>query len=160
MFLFPGLGRPNLCGMTDAILDSQLIQQLQEPLHRTGGFDLDHDQPFQGRIKFSYSLSFVVNYLFNQFAGFGVQHGNALLLCVSIDAYNFHLGLLRPSLFGWIPKVYSGRREADVLMSSATPVIDSYADCSLSFEVDLTCAGGIHGTSLVSTHPAVPAAGS
>src|SRR6516162_10126308 len=70
MFLFPGLGRPNLCGMTDAILDSQLIQQLQEPLHRTGGFDLDHDQPFQGRIKFSYSLSFVVNYLFQSIRRF------------------------------------------------------------------------------------------
>jgi hypothetical protein len=41
--------------------------------------------------------------LFRQLAGFGVQHGDALLLCVQIDAYNFHLGLLRPSLFGWIP---------------------------------------------------------
>jgi hypothetical protein len=40
------------------------------------------------------------------------------LLCVQIDAYNFHLGLLRPSLFGLAPQSLLGCREADVLMSS------------------------------------------
>jgi hypothetical protein len=45
---------------------------------------------------------------------------------VQIATYNFHLGLLRPEPF-WLDtaKVYSGRHEADVLMSSPTPVIDN-----------------------------------
>jgi hypothetical protein len=40
---------------------------------------------------------------------------------MQIAAYNFHLGLLRPEPFlVGTAKVYSGRREADVLMSSPT----------------------------------------
>jgi len=39
---------------------------------------------------------------------------------MQITAYNFHLGLLRPEPFGWILRVYSGCREADVVMTSAT----------------------------------------
>jgi hypothetical protein len=46
MFLFPGLGRPDLRRMTDPILDAQLVQQLQKPLHRPGGFQAHHHRTF------------------------------------------------------------------------------------------------------------------
>jgi hypothetical protein len=50
----------------------------------------------------------------------------ALLSCMQIAAYNFHLGLLRPEPF-WLGyrKSLLGRREADVLMSSATRFINN-----------------------------------
>ena len=63
------------------------------------------------------------NCLLCKLPGFRVHHGYGLLSCMQIAAYNFHLGLLVPSLLVGYRKVYSGGREADVLMSSATPVI-------------------------------------
>jgi hypothetical protein len=46
---------------------------------------------------------------------------------VQITAYNFRLGLLRPEPFRLESrKSLLGRREADVLMSSPTPVYNNY----------------------------------
>ena len=49
---------------------------------------------------------------------FGVHHRYALLSSVQITAYNLHLGLLVPSLFGWIPQSLlgplRGRRRYDI----------------------------------------------
>ena len=64
----------------------------------------------------------MANHLLRQLAGFRVQHGYALLPCMQIAAYTFISASFVPSLFGWYRKVYSGRGEADVLMSSATGV--------------------------------------
>ena len=57
--------------------------------------------------------------LLRQLASFGVHHGYGLLSCVQITAYNFHLGLLRPEPFGWIPQSLLGssrprRRRAQI----------------------------------------------
>jgi hypothetical protein len=41
----------------------------------------------------------MANDLLRQLAGFSVQHGYALLPCMQIAPYNFHLGLLRPEPF-------------------------------------------------------------
>ena len=53
-----------------------------------------------------------------ELAGLRVHHSYGLLSCVQITAYNFHLGLLRPSLFGWIPQSLLGplwgRRRYDI----------------------------------------------
>jgi hypothetical protein len=38
---------------------------------------------------------------------------------MQVATYNFHLGLLRPSLWVRHRKVYSERREADVVMTSS-----------------------------------------
>jgi len=58
-----------------------------------------------------------------ELTGFRVHHGYALLSCVQITAYNFHLGLLRhePFLVEY-RRVYSVRCGADVVMTSATGV--------------------------------------
>jgi hypothetical protein len=68
----------------------------------------------------------MANHLLRQLAGFRVQHGYALLPCMQIAAYTFISASFVPSLFGWYRKVYSGRREADVLMSSVTGVYTNY----------------------------------
>ena len=60
--------------------------------------------------------------LLHQLAGFHIHHGDGLLSCMQITAYNFHLGLPRPELFGWIPQSLLGRREADVVMTSAIEI--------------------------------------
>jgi hypothetical protein len=59
---------------------------------------------------------------------------------MQIAAYNLHLGLLRPEPFWLHPvKVYCGRREADVLMSSV--ILGRSHDALLFGEVRL-CRGG------------------
>src|SRR5215472_9603153 len=64
----------------------------------------------------------MIKRLLGELSALGVHHGYGLLSCVQIAAYNFHLGLLHPEPFWLEPKVYSARCEADVLMSSPTPV--------------------------------------
>jgi hypothetical protein len=55
----------------------------------------------------------------DELAGFGVPMAMVCCLACRSHAYNFHLGLLRPERF-WLGyrKVYSGRREADVVITS------------------------------------------
>ena len=57
--------------------------------------------------------------LFGKLPSLDVHRGYGFLSCVQIAAYNFHLGLLFPSLF-WLEhhKSLLGDCEADVLMSS------------------------------------------
>jgi hypothetical protein len=73
------------------------------------------------RIKLAYRIPFVEKCLRGELAAFGVHHPYGLLSRVQIAAYNFHLGLLRPEPFlvGY-RKVYSGRCEADVVMTPVT----------------------------------------
>jgi hypothetical protein len=37
----------------------------------------------------------MIQFLLHQLSGLIIEHGNSLLSRVQIDAYNFHLGLLR-----------------------------------------------------------------
>jgi hypothetical protein len=67
--------------------------------------------------------------LLAELPGLAIYHSYTLLSRVQIAPYNFHLGLLVPSLFGWkTRKVYSGRCEANVLMSSPTLLRQSSRD--------------------------------
>jgi len=55
----------------------------------------------------------------DQFSGLIIQHGYVLLSCVQIDAYKFHLGLLRSEQsVVRAPTFYSARCEADFVMPS------------------------------------------
>lgn len=47
MLLFAGLCGTNLGRVTHPTLNAYLFQQLQEPLHRAGGFNAHHHRPFQ-----------------------------------------------------------------------------------------------------------------
>jgi len=97
--------------MSHPTFDLHPFQQFQEP-HRAAGFDPHYHGTFQGRIKRSYGIAFVANCLLGKLAGFAVHHGYGygygLLSCVQIAAYNFHLGLLRPEPFAWIPQSLLG----------------------------------------------------
>ncbi len=82
MFLFPGLGRTDLGGMTYPAFHAQLFQKFQEPLHSPGGFDAHHHRRFQSRVELSHGISFVAQCLLGDLAGLGVHHGYCLLSCV------------------------------------------------------------------------------
>src|SRR5271165_3773465 len=61
----------------------------------------------------------MLQFLLDQFARLIIQHGNTLLSCVQIHAYNFHLGLLRSEQsVVRAPPSYSARCEADFVMPS------------------------------------------
>ena len=97
--------------------DSQLFQQLQEPLHRSRRFDAHHHRTLQGCIKPSYCIPFVGKGFGGELAGLRVHHSYGLLSWSS-HSLIFHLGLLHPSLLGWIRKVFSICCGADVVMTS------------------------------------------
>src|SRR5436190_15426160 len=65
----------------------------------------------------------MANDLLRQLAGFSVQHGYALLPCMQIAPYNFHLRLLRPEPFlVGLPQKSTRVVVRPVLMSSDTGV--------------------------------------
>src|SRR5437773_3030092 len=78
----------------------------------------------------------MANDLLRQLAGFSVQHGYALLPCMQIAPYNFHLGLLRPEPFlvGYRKSLLGssrGRRTYVISQISAATVSRSIAESAL-----------------------------
>ena len=73
----------------------------------------------------------MANYLLRELAAFRIQHGDALLSCMQIAAYNFHLGLLRPEPC-WLDTAKSTRFVArpTVVMTSVTAFRVDYAQRS------------------------------
>src|SRR6202789_112549 len=70
-------------------------------------------------IKLPRAVAFVRQSLVHNFSRRGVEHRQRLLASVQITSYNPHLGLLRSEhCWGEHRTVYSGRREADVVMTS------------------------------------------
>jgi hypothetical protein len=59
MFLFPGLGGSNRGWMADPAFDSQLLHQVQKPLHRSSGFDAYKHWARKLGIEFPYFVAFV-----------------------------------------------------------------------------------------------------
>jgi len=68
--------------MSEPVLDPQLFQLIQKPLHHSGCFDAHHHRTFQRSIKLSYLIPFVEQFPLGELARFRVHHGNRLLLCM------------------------------------------------------------------------------
>src|SRR5271154_2526361 len=119
MFLSAGFGRSNRRRMTDLTVDSQFFHQVQEPLHRPRRFDPYAHRTGKRGIKLTHAVAFVRESLIHYFPCSGVQHRQRLLASVQVTSYNLHLGLLRSEhCWGEHRTVYSGRSEADVVMTS------------------------------------------
>src|SRR5271168_2877913 len=123
MFLFPWFGRSNLRRMADLAIDPQLFHQAQKPLHRSRCFNSYTHRPWQPRIKLLHVTATVCQRLFHHLPGRCIEHRQCLLASVQIASYNPHLGLLRSEhCWGQHRTVYSGRREAGVVMTSTGEV--------------------------------------
>jgi hypothetical protein len=119
VFLFAGFGSPDLRGMTYTVVDLELFEQSQEPVHRSGGFDAHQGRPGQSGIELAHLVAFVLQFFLHELSRAIIQHGNRLLSRVQINAYNFHLGLLRSEQCQVrAPTVYSARCEAGFVMPS------------------------------------------
>src|SRR6204780_1831144 len=133
MLLSAGFGRSNRRRMTNLAVDPQFFHQVQKPLHRSGCFDTYTHRTWKRGIKLPHAVAFVRQSLVHNFPCRGVEHRQRLLASVQITSYNPHLGLLRSEhCWGEHRTVYSGRREADVVMAS----IGTLSSSSLS---SLTC---------------------
>src|SRR3984957_17458927 len=95
IFLLPRRGCANLCWMTDPAFDSQLFQEIYEPLHRSGGFDTHAHWAWKRGIKLPHVVAFVLESHLPYLSRCGVQHRQRLLASVQTTSYNSHLGLLR-----------------------------------------------------------------
>ena len=74
----------------------RFFQQLQKPVHRSKLASIPtRDLAGERGIKLPYFVTFVLEGLLDQLAGLGIQHRDALLSRMQINAYNSHLGLLR-----------------------------------------------------------------
>src|SRR6202453_191688 len=105
--------------MTNLTVHSQFFHQVQKPFHRSGRFDAYTYRTGQPGIKLPHPFAFVRQSLVHNLSGRGVQHRQRLLASMQITSYNPHLGLLRSEhCWGEHRTVYSGRREADVVMTS------------------------------------------
>src|SRR6202046_5164365 len=105
--------------MTDLTVDSQLFHPLQKPPQSFGRLHADSRRPWKGGIKLPHAVAFVRESPIHRFPCSGVQHRQRLLASVQITSYNLHLGLLRSEhCWGQHRTVYSGRSEADVVMTS------------------------------------------
>src|SRR5277367_4598965 len=119
MFLSARFGRSNRRWMTDLTVDSQFFHQLQKPLHRPRRFDPYAHRTGKRGIKLPHVVAFVCEGPIHHFPRQSVQHRHGLLASVQITSYNLHLGLLRSEhCWGEHRTVYSGRSEADVVMTS------------------------------------------
>src|SRR5580704_7299651 len=119
MFLSTGLGRSNRRWMSDLTVDSEFFHQLQKPLHRSSRFDAYAHRSGKRGIKLPHVVAFVCESPIHYLPCSGVQHRQRLLASVQITSYNLHLGLLRSEhCWGEHRTVYSGRSEADVVMTS------------------------------------------
>src|SRR5277367_4674134 len=119
MLLSAGFGGSNRRRMTDLTVDSQFFHQEQKPLHRSGRFDAYSYWTGKRGIKLPHAFAFVRQSLVHHFSRRGVQHRQRLLASMQITSYNPHLGLLRSEhCWGEHRTVYSGRSEADVVMTS------------------------------------------
>src|SRR5271155_3684841 len=123
MFLFPWFGRSNLRRMANLAIDPQPLHQAQKPLHRSRCFNSYTHRPWQPRIKLLHVTATVCQRLFHHLPGRCIEHRQCLLASVQIASYNPHLGLLRSEhCWGQHRTVYSGRREAGVVMTSTRDV--------------------------------------
>src|SRR6516162_8943970 len=105
--------------MPDSAFDSQLLHQVQKPLHRTSSFDAHKHWAQKLRIKLPHLVAFVHQRSIHDFSGFGVEHRQRLLASVQITSYNSHSASFDPSAVRVnIETVYSARREADLVMTS------------------------------------------
>src|SRR5271170_3547670 len=98
MFLFSWFGCSNRCRMTHQAFDSEFLQEVHKPLHRSSGFDSHTHRSWKLVIKLSHQVAFVLQSRLHYLAGGGVQHRQRLLASVQITSYNSHLGLLRSEL--------------------------------------------------------------
>src|ERR1700685_3877716 len=119
MLLFSWFGCSNLCRMTHQAFDSKLFHEVHKPLHGSRCFGSHTTRFCEVRVKLSLVVAFVLESPVHYLAGVGVQHRQRLLASVQITSYNLHLGLLRSEhCWGEHRTVYSGRSEADVVMTS------------------------------------------
>src|SRR5277367_6579312 len=119
MFLSARFGRSNRRGVTYLTVDSELFHQVHKPLHRTSRFDAYAHRAGKRGIKLPHTFAFVQESLVHNFSRRGVQHRQRLLASMQVTSYNPHLGLLRSEhCWGEHRTVYSGSREADVVMTS------------------------------------------
>jgi hypothetical protein len=99
MFLLPWFRRSNRRGMADLAFDSQLLHQVQKPMHRSGGFDTYKHRARKLGIKLPY-VAIVHQRQIHHFSRFGVQHRQRLLASVQITSYNSHSASFVPSASG------------------------------------------------------------
>src|ERR1700722_16032483 len=95
MFLFSWFGCSNLCWMTHQTFDPEFFHEVQEPLHRSSGFDSHSHRSGKLGIELPHDLALVPQSRSPHFSRRGIQHSQRLLATVQITSYNPHLGLLR-----------------------------------------------------------------
>src|SRR5215467_11187531 len=119
MFLLPWLRCSNRCGMANPAFNSQLLQEVQKPMHRSGRFDAHKHRARKLGIKLPHVVALVQQRQLHHFSRFRVQHRQRLLASVQITSYNSHSASFGPSAVRVnIESVYSARREADLVMTS------------------------------------------
>ena len=82
MFLLAGFRSTNLRGIPHLALDSQLLEQVQKPLHGSDGFDAYQHRMRKLSIKLPHLVAFVHQRLIHNFSGLGVEHRQRLLASV------------------------------------------------------------------------------
>src|ERR1700722_19973624 len=143
MFLAAGFGRSNRRRMTDLTVDSQFFHQVHKPLHRPSRFDPYTHRTWKRGIEIPHVVAFVRESPIHYLPCSGVQHRQRLLASMQITSYNSHLGLLRSEhCWGEHRTVYSGRREADVVIISINQA------CGLCVESP-TVRGSLYHTRLI-----------
>jgi hypothetical protein len=119
ILLSAGFRSTDLRGMTDAVVDVELFEKSQEPMHGARGFQTYQHRLGQTGIKRPHFITLVLQFLLEQLTSLIIQHGNSLLSSVQVHAYNFHLGLLRSEqCLVRAPTFYSARCKADFVMPS------------------------------------------
>src|SRR5216684_181725 len=130
MFLLSRLCCANLRWMADLTFDSQLSRQVQKPVHRSGRFHAHAHWAWKLGIKLPHAIAFVQQSCIHDLPGGGIQHRQRLLASVQIASYNSHSASFGPSAVRVNTEtVYSGRREAGVVMASIGKVESRKSKC-------------------------------
>jgi integrase len=103
--------------MADPALDPQLVHQVQKPRHRSPS--LNAHQHGLREIELPHLVTFVQQRQIHHFSGRRVQHRQCLLASMQVASYDSHSASFGPSAIRVNGEpVYSGRREAGLVMTS------------------------------------------
>ena len=100
MFLLARFCGPDLCCVPDRTFDSQFLQQIEKPLHRSDGFDAHQHRARKLCVKLPHLVAFVQQRAIHDFSGCSIEYRQRLLASVQITSYNSHSASFVPSAVG------------------------------------------------------------